>query len=70
MLKGTLNQMLSLYFAIQLICYLKIYAIQFPANVDIILTEFTKTIEFDILNPESIIKFWYKDFSLKQLFQT
>lgn len=70
LLKGAIRQILSLYFAVQFICYLKIYAIQFPANADILITEFTKTIEFDILNPEGIIQLWDKDFTLRRWFQT
>jgi len=37
-------------------CYLKIYDTPIPSNAELYMIEFTKLIEFDILNPESFIK--------------
>lgn len=37
-----------------------------PANAEIYLEEVTKLIEFDVLNPEGIIKLFHPDFNLKQ----
>ena len=45
-----------MYLTLQMMCYLKIYSVAFPANFDIYLVQFTKLIEFDILNPETLIQ--------------
>ena len=45
-----------MFFTLQIICYLKIYDVAIPANADIYVVEFTKLIEFDVLNPDSIIQ--------------
>jgi len=50
---------------LQLLCYLVIYDVPLPANSIIYITEFTKLIEFDILNPEGIIKLHDEDFVLE-----
>lgn len=41
---------------LQLICYFKIFYVAFPANMEIFLEQFTRLVEFDILNPETIIQ--------------
>ena len=38
----------------QIVCYLKIYDIPIPSNTEIYIGEFTKIIEFDLLNPEKL----------------
>ena len=54
-LKGALNDFWLMFFTLQIICYLKIYDIAIPGNADVYVVEFTKLIEFDILNPDTII---------------
>lgn len=54
-MKGALNDFWVMFFTLQIICYLKIYDVAIPGNADIYITEFTKLIEFDVLNPDSII---------------
>ena len=55
-LKGSLDRLWNLFFTMQIICYLVIYDIPLPANTDIYIIEFTKLIEFDILNPDGILR--------------
>lgn len=55
-LKGLMNDLWTLYFTLQIMCYLKIYDIPLPANADIYIVEITKMIEFDILHPDTIGK--------------
>ena len=45
-----------MYFTIQIMCYLQIFDIQVPANAEIFQIELTKLVEFDILDPEGMIK--------------
>ena len=40
----------------QIICYLTIYTVPLPANTSIYMVEFTKLIEFTVLNPDSLIQ--------------
>ena len=55
-LKGSLNDLWLMFFTLQIMCYLVIYDIPIPANAGIFLVEFTRLIEFDILNPETFIR--------------
>ena len=66
-MKGSLNDLWSLYFAMQMLCYLKNFATPLPISAQIFNDEFVKIIEFDILNPEGIIKIFHHDFSMRQL---
>ena len=45
-------------------CYVVIYDVALPANAAIYVTEFIKLIEFDVLNPEAIVRLWIPDFEL------
>lgn len=45
-LKGSMNDLWSLFFTMQLICYLKIYDTPVPSNAEIYMQEFLKIIEF------------------------
>jgi len=56
-----------MYFTLQVICYLKIYDIPIPGNADIYVVEFTKLIEFDVLNPDGIIRMFNDDPNFKLL---
>ena len=55
-LKGALNDFWVMFFTLQIICYLKIYDVAIPGNADIYVVEFTKLIEFDLLNPDTIMR--------------
>ena len=50
-----------------MLCYLKIFATPLPVTAQIFNDEFVKIIEFDILNPEGIIKIFEKNFSMQKL---
>ena len=54
-LKGAMNDLWNLYFTLQIMCYLQIYDIPIPSNSEIYVQEFTKIIEFEILNPEALV---------------
>ena len=45
-LKGSLNDLWTLYFTMQIMCYLRIYDVNFPVNTEMYLIEITKIIEF------------------------
>lgn len=64
-LKGALSNLWTLFYALQIACYLSIYDIKQPANVEIYNDEIKKLIEFAFLNPEGITKELFdKDFAL------
>lgn len=66
-LKGSLNELWTLFFTLQIICYLEIYDTAIPPNADIYVAEFKKIIEFDMLNPEGIIRIFDPEFSIKAI---
>lgn len=45
-----------MFFALQIICYLTIYDVIVPANASIFLEQFTNLIEFQVLNPQAIVR--------------
>ena len=45
-----------LYFTIQILCYVQIYSVPFPANTELLLDVLTRMIEFELLNAEFIIQ--------------
>ena len=49
-----------------MVCYLSMYDISIPSNADIYVEQFTKLIEFDILNPEGLVKMVDPEFNLKE----
>ena len=49
-----------------MVCYLSTYDITIPSNADIYITQFTKLIEFDVLNPEGLIRIFDPGFKLKE----
>lgn len=51
----SLENLWALYFSMQIICYLKIYDSPFPANVQMYMDQFTDTLEFDLINPQSLV---------------
>ena len=50
-LKGNMNDLLSLYFALQLQSYMIRFQFELPANSKIYMTEYVNLIEFKIINP-------------------
>ena len=64
-LKKGMNDLFSLYYSLQIACYLQIYNIDIPANAVIFVTEFTKLIEFQFLNPQGFVRLFQPEFVLK-----
>jgi len=54
-LGGGLNDLWSMFFTLQLVCFLKYYAIPIPSNIDIYRDEFVKLVSFNVFNPESMV---------------
>ena len=54
-LKKSMESLFSLYFALQMMCYLSYYNVAVPSNAEMYIAEFTKIIEFDVLNPDKLI---------------
>jgi hypothetical protein len=65
-LKGSLKLLWGLFFTLQMICYITYYVLKIPGNAEIYVEQFTKLIEFDILNPESIVKIFDPSFNLQE----
>jgi hypothetical protein len=58
-MKGSLDDIWSLYLMLQLIAYISVYETNIPANVEIYFTEFRKMVNFEILQPDNLIGiFW------------
>jgi hypothetical protein len=49
------DSLFTLFFAMQIACYLKIYATPFPVSAEIFMDEFQKVIEFYLIDPEVLI---------------
>jgi hypothetical protein len=54
-MKSQMENLWSMFFAMQLLCFMDIYEIPTPANVVIFIDEFKKMITFELLNPEGIV---------------
>ena len=63
-MKGAINDLIGLYFTLQIICYISIYDTPLPSNTEIYMSEFTNMIEFKALKPDSIIGLVITDFKL------
>jgi len=50
-LRGGLNDLWSMFFTLQIVCFLKFYTIPVPSNTEIYRDQFAKLVEFDIFNP-------------------
>ena len=61
-----MNDLFSLFYSLQIACYLSIYSVQIPANAEMFISEFTKLIEFEFLNPEGLVRIFKPDFVLKE----
>ena len=59
--------MIACVFTIQICCFLTFYAASMPGNVDIYLEEFRKLIEFEMADPDNIIKFISPDLDISKL---
>ena len=58
------TQLFGLLFTLQVICYLSFYEVTLPSNSQIYRDQVTSLIEFDILNPEGLIRIFNPEFDL------
>ena len=54
-LNGALDDLWGLFFTLQIMCYMTVYDVFFPSSAEDYVNEFTKIIEFEILEPEAAI---------------
>ena len=54
-LKGSINDIWSLFLILQLIAYLSLYDTSVPSNVEIYVTEFRNMVTFQILKPDKLL---------------
>lgn len=64
---GVLYEMWTLFYTLQLICYIKIFDIMLPASTQVFLTSINRIIEFEFINLEMIIKKFDPSFDLLTL---
>jgi len=63
--KNSYDDLFTLFFTMQIACYLKIYSTPFPVSAEIFMDEFTKVIEFELMDPEALIQNFLPTFKLK-----
>ena len=71
-LKGSLESILSLYYSLQLICYVyNIFLLKqfYSSNLEIFILQLTKLIEFRSLQPEPLIQLYDEEFELDDYLQ-
>lgn len=66
-LKGSMDELWSLFFTLQIISYLNVYGAPIPANSELYLRELTSLVEFDIVNPEKLLARFGVHFSFSEL---
>ena len=67
-LKGLMEDLWSLFFSLQLICYLRIYKVSIPSNCEIFLVQIQDLIEFKSLKADSIVQlFWGESMTAQRL---
>ena len=59
-----MNELWSMFFTLQLVCFLKFYSIPVPSNIEIYRDEFIKLIQFELLKPEKFIQIFNPDFNM------
>ena len=65
-LKGSIDHIIGLFLALQILCYMMYYNISLPSITEMVLQEFKKIIEFEFLNPEGMVRLWKPDFKLNE----
>ena len=61
--KSAIRDLWTLFFTLQVTCYLSIYEVAMPANAEIYVERFTNIIQFEFLNPEGIVRVWIEKWS-------
>jgi len=50
-LRGGMDYLWSMFFTLQIVCYLKFYGVIVPTNVNTYREQFVKLVEFNVFNP-------------------
>ena len=66
-LKGAINDLVSLILSLQLVLALRLYDVQFPANADIFAIQVQDVIDFKYCNIEDLIQLFQPSFTLSEL---
>ena len=54
-LKGSINDLWSLFLILQLVAFMSIYETSIPANIEIFIGEFRKIVKFEIFQPDNFL---------------
>jgi len=65
-LKGGLTELWSLFFTLQIVCYLNHYGVVVPTNVHVYRDQFVKLVEFSMLSPQTLIRMRDPNFDLME----
>lgn len=63
-LKGGMDDLWSMFFTLQIVCYLKFYGVIVPTNVTVYRDQFVNLVEFNVLNPQKAVQMWKPNFDL------
>lgn len=63
-LKGGMDDLWSMFFTLQIVCYLKFYGVIVPTNVNIYRDQFVKLVEFNMFNPQKAVQMVNPNFDL------
>jgi hypothetical protein len=64
-LKSVIKDLWTLFYALQIVCQLNIYSVAIPGNAEIMTEQLLSLIEFEMLNPEGLVKIFIPSFTLK-----
>ena len=67
MFDGVLYEFWTLFYTLQLLCYITFYNVAMPAIAELFIQNLTKIIEFDFINIETIVKKFKPDFDLNKM---
>lgn len=68
LLKTSMDDLWALFLSLQMICYVTYYNVTIPLNAEFYLIELKKLVEFQILNPEGLIRLFDPEFKLDNFF--
>jgi len=54
-LKGGMDDLWSMFFTLQIVCYLKFYGVIVPTNVTVYRDQFVNLVEFNVFNPQKAV---------------
>jgi hypothetical protein len=59
-----MDDLWSMFFTLQIVCYLKFYGVIVPTNVNIYRDQFVKLVEFNMFNPQKAVQMYDPNFDL------